>query len=165
MAAVNSAEPVNLLMDHSLNIFNARREIFFLLATMRYPPYKPRKSKLYYSRKVTEARWSFYWHFSFYVETPYIYINTTRFVSLLRRSPQSWSKKCHYVMVIYVLFIFYALIGVFALKNSKPIESKDRVRVWWICFEQIDWHPSLESIYPWGNATQWKRITIIVRIL
>ena len=33
-------------------------------------------------------------------------------------------------MVIYVPFIFCALIGVFALKNSKPIQAKDRVRVW-----------------------------------
>ena len=52
VAAVNSAEPVNLLMDHWLNIFNTRREIFFLLAAMRYPQYKPRKSKLYCLRKV-----------------------------------------------------------------------------------------------------------------
>ena len=49
-------------------------------------------------------------------------------------------------MIIYVLFIFYALIGVFAPKNSKPIQSKERVRVGWICFDQIDWHPSLEFI-------------------
>ena len=33
------------------------------------------------------------------------------------------------VMVIDVLYIFYALIGLFAFKNSKPTQSKGRVRV------------------------------------
>ena len=151
MAAVNSAELVNLLMDHWLNIFNTRREISFLHATMRHPQYKPRKSKLYYSRKVKCGKMIILFTFQFLCSKA-IYLLT---LPVLYSSwPQSWSKKCHYVMVIYVPFIFYTLIGVFVLKNSKPIQSKDRVWVLWICFEQIDWHPSLELIYLWRNAAQ-----------